>query len=343
VHAGAAAEARRLAESQDLPTVQTLMALGCLEAEHPLNLGMLGMHAAPFTNHALEACDLLLAVGARFDDRATGKLEAFCPGAKVVHIDIDARELGKLRRPQVALKADAKAALIALLRCLSPRARPAWRTEVAALREAHPLPEAGLDGARQPFGLLRACARLLPEATVATDVGQHQMWAAQAFPQRRPRRWLTSGGLGTMGFGLPAAIGAALSDATRPVLCISGDGSLLMNLQEFVTAAELQADVKVLLMDNQALGLVTQQQDLFYGERRSASIFQHAPDWMGLAAAFGWTGFDLGQAADVETMLAEALLTPGPVLVRAPIKVGHQVLPMVPPGKANIEMLGAKA
>jgi acetolactate synthase-1/2/3 large subunit len=343
IHAGASQLAQALAQRLDSPTVSTLMGLGALPSGHPLFLGMLGMHAAPFTNLALEECDLLIAVGARFDDRATGKLNSFCPGAKVIHADIDARELGKLRQPQAAIHADAADALGALLALLPQQEHSLWRREVERLKAEHPLILDGGDDPRQPYGLIRACARLLPEAVVTTDVGQHQMWAAQAFPLQRPRQWLTSGGLGTMGFGLPAAIGAALADPSRPALCFSGDGSLLMNLQEFATAAELDADVKVVLLDNRSLGLVHQQQDLFYGQRRFASEFQAGPDWARLARAFGWKAWDLGAEADAEAALDEALHSSGPVLLRAPLSAQAKVYPMVAPGGSNKDMLRGPA
>jgi acetolactate synthase-1/2/3 large subunit len=339
MHAGVGDLARQLAERLDSPTVLTLMGLGALPPEHPLYLGMLGMHAAPFTNRALDDSDLLVAIGARFDDRATGKLNTFCAHAKVIHVDIDARELGKLRQPQAAVHADAKDAIKALLRILPQQDHGAWRWDVARLKAAHPMRLAGLDDLRQPYGLIRECARLMPDAVVTSDVGQHQMWVAQAFPFRRERHWLTSGGLGTMGFGLPAAIGAALADPSRPALCFSGDGSLLMNLQEFATASEQGADVKVVLLDNQSLGLVHQQQDLFYGQRRYASEFQSGPDWARLARAFGWQAWDLGSEPDAEGALAEALRTPGPVLVRVPLSPHAKVFPMVAPGGSNMDML----
>ena len=236
VHSGAAPAAVASPRSS-LPTVMTLMGLGALPADHPLSLGMLGMHGAPYTNRALDECDLLIAVGARFDDRATGKLAEFCPRAAVIHVDVDASELGKLRAPELAIRADARGALAALpkLRARAPRAlAPAHRRAEAR----HPLtsaPSASRSSA-QPVrsdNAVAAAARRR-DAIVTTDVGQHQMWVAQAFP--RAAHAITSGGLGTMGFGLPAAIGAALAAPERTVVCFSGDGSILMNLQELATA-----------------------------------------------------------------------------------------------------------
>ncbi len=344
IHAEAAHLATALAERADLPTVMTLMGLGALPADHPLSLGMLGMHAARYTNLALEECDLLVAVGARFDDRATGRLDRFCPDARVVHIDIDAREIGKLRRPDIAIRADAGLALAALLEAIAPAARPAWRARVAALRRTFPLAMPGLDDLRQPYGIIRAVAALAASDTiVTTDVGQHQMWAAQAFPVRRPRRWLTSGGLGTMGFGLPAAIGAALACPDRPVVCITGDGSLMMNLPELATAAEAGVDVKIVLMDNRGLGLVNQQQALFYGGRSFAACFERRLDFSAVARGFGVGYYDLGDRNDPAAALAEAFAQPGPWLIRAPIEPDAMVLPMVPPGAANRDMIDCRS
>ena len=233
VHSGASGLAVALAEKASLPSVMTLMALGAMPVDHPLSMGMLGMHGARCTNFALDECDLLIAVGARFDDRATGKVAAFCPQAKIIHIDIDPSELDKVKTAHVGIMGDVRNVLEQLTPQVNAIIRAPWLTRVAELKTNHPLRMPGIDDPRTPYGLIRAVADCLDdEATIATDVGQHQMWVAQAYPLRRPRQWLTSGGLGTMGFGLPAAIGAALAEPERTVVCFTGDGSILMNVQE---------------------------------------------------------------------------------------------------------------
>ena len=341
VASGACDAVHALAERAGLPTVTTLMGLGCLPTDHPLALGMLGMHGARYANLALEECDLLFAAGVRFDDRATGKLAEFCPGAKVIHIDIDGSELGKIRQPSLGVEGDVGAVLRAVVRRLEPCERPAWLARIAELRESHPLELPGSDDVRRPYGLLLEAARHMDEETiVSTDVGQHQMWAAQVVPLSGPRRWLTSGGLGTMGFGLPVAIGAALQCPERRVVCVSGDGSLLMNIQELATLSEEGLDVKVLLMNNEHLGLVRQQQALFYGGRFCASRFSAAPDFAAIARAFGVGGCDLGETDDPRGLLGDAMTTPGPMLINCPIEAEAMVFPMVPPGAANRDMIG---
>lgn len=344
IQAGAGELARSLAERQGLPVVMSLMGLGSVPAEHPLSLGMLGMHAALATNLALEEADLILAAGVRFDDRATGKVAQFCPNARIIHVDIDPAELHKIKPAHVGITGHVAEVLEALLAELEPSTRTAWLERVAQLRRDHGLRMPGEDSLLSPYGLIRGVAALLPEdAIIATDVGQHQMWTAQAFPHRRPRCWLTSGGLGTMGFGVPAAIGAALACPERQVVCFSGDGSLLMNIQELATAAEQGVNVKIILCNNNALGLVRQQQDFFFGRRYMASSYSHQVDFMAVARGFGLEAVDLGAGDDPAALLAWALERPGPVLVHVPMDADARVFPMVPPGAANREMIGGQA
>ncbi|MGE5384871.1 MAG: acetolactate synthase large subunit [Betaproteobacteria bacterium] len=341
VHSGASAEVIELAEKASLPTVTTLMALGAIPTDHALMLGMLGMHGARCTNLALDECDLLIAVGARFDDRATGKVAAFCSQAKIIHIDIDPSELDKIKNAHVGITGDVREVLRQLLPRIAAVPRTEWLSRIADLKREHPLMLPGRHNPRTHYGLIQAVADTLDNsAIIATDVGQHQMWVAQAYPLRRPRQWLTSGGLGTMGFGLPAAIGAALAEPGRTVVCFSGDGSILMNLQELVTAAEEQANVKIVLMNNASLGLVNQQQTLFYGERIYASRFTLVPKFLQIAQACGLRAFDLDTASDPRALLREALRTLGPCLIHSSIDVQEMVYPMVPPGAANKEMIG---
>lgn len=337
----AASQVLMLAEQGGLPTTMTLMALGAMPVDHPLSVGMLGMHGARYTNYVLEEADLLIVVGARFDDRAIGKAEKFCPNASVIHIDVDAAELGKIRRPHVGIQADVNTALTALLPLVQVKLRESWLERMRSLRAQYPMQMPGAEDPLSHYGLVLAVADALDdEAVISTDVGQHQMWVAQAYPLRRPRQWLTSGGLGTMGFGMPAAIGAALAAPERTVVCFSGDGSLQMNIQEMATAVEEGANIKVVLMNNQSLGLVHQQQNMFYGERYYASDYRKRTDFVKIAEGFGMQTFDLDHAADPRAMIREAMRCKGPCLIHCSIDVNQKVLPMVPPGAANTEMIG---
>jgi acetolactate synthase I/II/III large subunit len=343
IAAEASTKLRRLIERASIPTAATLLALGVLPHDHPLFLGMVGMHAARFTNLLLDECDLLIGLGVRFDDRATGKAAEFCPRAKILHIDIDPSELGKIKEPAVGLTADVGEALSALEPLIEMNPRTEWIRHMRALRAHYPLMVPGADDPLRPYGIIRHAAALLPEdAIVTSDVGQHQMWVAQAYPFTRPRQWLTSGGLGTMGFGMPAAIGAALAAPDRTVACFSGDGSLLMNLQELATAAEQQVTVKIILLNNSHLGLVRQQQHLFYGKRYCASRFVAQTDFVAIARGFGIPAVNLCEARDPVAALEQAIKRSGPCLVNVPIAPEENVYPMVPPGGANRDMIGGE-
>ena len=385
IAAGAAELARSLAHRLNAPVVSTLMALGAMDADDPLFMGMLGMHGSKGTNLLLQEADFLFAIGARFDDRATGKAAEFCPRATIAHIDIDRSEIGKIKSAALGLTGDAADILRRLLAQLpdSPQ-RPAWRRRATELKAAYPLhcPPRNEDPVH-PLNVIRCLGEQLPDdAIVTTDVGQHQMWVAQTYPFRRPRTLLTSGGLGTMGFGVPAAIGAALAlsdeggralnDAGprsgnrevfakrsrvplragldegqgfaargRRVACVSGDGSILMNIQELATLAELDLPVAIVVLNNAHLGLVRQQQELFYGQRYSASRFASVPDFAAVARSFGIRGVRLDPAGDPLRDLAAALAAPGPCLIDIPIEDAANVYPMVPPGAANHQTLTA--
>ncbi|WEN41702.1 Acetolactate synthase isozyme 1 large subunit [Thauera sp. GDN1] len=341
IASGAAPLAVQLAEEGGLPTTMTLMALGAMPIDHPLSIGMLGMHGARYTNFVLEEADVLVCVGARFDDRAIGRAAQFCPNAKIVHIDIDRSELHKIKNAHVAIHADVECALEALLPRVKVALRKRWLSHVDSLKTRFPMQFPGEDDPRTHYGLIQAVASALDdEAVIATDVGQHQMWVAQAYPFRRPRQWLTSGGLGTMGFGLPTAIGAALAEPDRTVVCFTGDGSFKMNIQELATLAEEGLNVKIVLMNNNALGLVYQQQTLFYGKRLFASKYRTEPDFVKIAEGFGVPALDLDKTDNPRAALAEALNAPGPCLIHATIDREQFVYPMVPPGAANTEMIG---
>lgn len=337
----AANEIRQFAEKASLPTTMTLMALGMLPKAHPLSLGMLGMHGARSTNYILQEADLLIVMGARFDDRAIGKTEQFCPNAKIIHVDIDRAELGKIKQPHVAIQGDVAEVLAQLIPQTDAADRADWRQLVADLQKEFPgaIPTEG--DPLSHYGLINAVAACVDDsAIITTDVGQHQMWTAQAYPLNRPRQWLTSGGLGTMGFGLPAAVGAALANPDRKVICFSGDGSLMMNIQEMATAAENQLDVKIILMNNEALGLVHQQQSLFYKQGAFAATYPGMINFMQIAAGFGLHTCDLNAEEDAHAALQAAISRPGPALIHVRIDPEQKVYPMVPPGAANTEMVG---
>lgn len=330
------------AERAGLPTTMTLMGLGTIPQQHPLYLGMLGMHGARYTNMILQESDLLIVVGARFDDRAIGKAEQFCPDAKIIHVDIDRAEISKIKQPDIAINADAGQVLTMLLPQIEVNTRQAWNDHITQIKQEFPLEQMNKSDPLSHFGLIAAVADAVDnDAIITTDVGQHQMWVAQAYPLCRPRQWLTSGGLGTMGFGLPAAIGAALAEPSRKIVCFTGDGSIMMNIQEMATAAEHNLDIKIILMNNQALGMVHQQQTLMFNEHIVASAYPYQTDFVTIAKGFGLHTCDLNKESDPHAALQAAIDRPGPCLIHALIDVSEKVWPMVLPGDANIDMVTA--
>lgn len=340
VYAGATDDLRGFAERLDVPCVQTFMGLGVLPSDHPLSLGMLGMHGAPYTNLVLEECDLLVGLGVRFDDRATGKVSAFCPNAEFIHVDIDNSEIGKVLNPAQSIVADVGRVLQLANQLLESQKNSDWRQRVDLLKRDHPLILSGKDELFRPYGAIAKVAECVDDdANITTDVGQHQMWVAQAYPFVRPRQWISSGGLGTMGFGLPAAIGMALAMPERKTICFSGDGSLMMNIQEFATAAEHNLDVKIIVLNNNHLGLVRQQQTLFYGKNLNAVKFEQQTDFPAAARSMGMKGIDLIECADPEEALKQALNEHGPCLINIQIAETEMVFPMVAPGGANRDMI----
>lgn len=336
----AARAARELMEKHSIPAVMSLQGLGAIPRRHELAVGMLGMHGARAANMLVDECDLLMVVGARLGDRATGRLDGFCPKTGLIHVDIDASEVGKLRTPQVGLTADAAQALRALMPLLRHKDHSPWLAHVADCKAGYGLRLDRKEDILSPYGIILHVAELLDaQATVVTDVGQHQMRVAQAYPFERPRQWLTSGGLGTMGFGLPAAIGAALAEPEGLTVCFSGDGSLLMNIQEMATAVENNVNVKIILCNNQGLGLVQQQQDLFFGGRVFGSAYATDTDFLGIARAFGMPAFRLHEEREPRRVLRDALRMRGPCLLEVAVNADEKVFPMVPPGAANNQMI----
>ncbi len=331
-------ELRALVETTRLPFVSTLMALGSVPTEHPLSLGMLGMHGTKAANYAVQEADLLLCACARFDDRATGKLADFAPHAEIIHIDIDGAEVGKLRRANVALVGDARVALRELARPLD-NIEP-WRAQCLSWKRQYVLDPSPRDARVHAPTLLRRLSERAPrDATFACDVGQHQMWVAQHVHFDSPDRHLTSGGLGAMGFGIPAAVGACFARPGSLVVTVTGDGSIMMNLQELATIVRYALPLRIVLIDNRGLGLVRQWQELFHEERYSEIDLSDNPDFVRVAEAFGIPAFRVDRADQVEHAVERIVGGPGPLLCHVVVDPAANVWPIVRPGAANSSML----
>ena len=344
------AELTALARRLGLPVTMTLMGLGGFPGTDPLSLGMLGMHGSYAANMAVAKSDLLIAVGSRFDDRVTGRLDAFAPEAKIIHIDIDPSSISKNVGVDIPIVADCKLALAALNRWLdaapdfnadATREQYApWREQIQAWEKAHPLSYIEEGEIIKPQYVIEQLQRLTKgQAIITTEVGQNQMWAAQFYRFDQPRRLLTSGGLGTMGYGLPAAIGAQLAFPEATVIDIAGDASIQMNIQELATAKECGAPVKVAILNNSFLGMVRQWQELFYKRHYAATAMEFAPDFVALAAAYKAVGLRATTKDEVVPVIEEALATDNVVIMDFVISREEGVFPMVPAGKATTEML----
>ena len=344
ISSGAHEEVETLANNYQIPVTTTLMGKGVFDERDDLSVGMLGMHGTAYANFAVTECDLLIAVGARFDDRVTGKLDTFAPSAKVIHIDIDPAEVNKNRRVDVAIVSDVAKALskineksfINKTSCNTKN----WLEKINFWKNKHPLFVPPEEGEIYPQEVLLKVRDFSPAAFITTDVGQHQMWAAQ-YLRNAPRRWISSAGLGTMGFGLPAAMGVKAALPNEEVICIAGDASVLMNIQELGTLSQYGLNIKLVIINNRWQGMVRQWQESFYDERYSSSDMSCGePDFVKLAESFGVKGFLISERKQLLNEFKSALDFDGPALINVRVRRGENCYPMVPPGKSNAQMVG---
>ena len=344
ISSGAHETLAAIANRYQIPVTTTLMGKGAFAERDPLSVGMLGMHGTAYANFAVTECDLLIAIGARFDDRVTGKLDTFAPNAKVIHFEIDPAEINKNRVVEVSVLGDVGISLVKLLdlsnqRKTNPRTSQ-WLNKIKNWKNNFPLITPPKEGEIYPQEVLIALRDLAQDAYITTDVGQHQMWAAQ-YLLNGPRQWISSAGLGTMGFGMPAAMGVKVALPKEKVICIAGDASILMNIQELGTIAQYKLNLKVIIINNHWQGMVRQWQESFYDERYSASNMSVGePDFISLSKAFGIEGIVISERENLIPQLQKALENEGPVLVNVNVRKGENCYPMVPPGKSNAEMVG---
>ncbi len=329
-----------LAVKLNAPVTTTLMGIGCFPEDHALSLGMLGMHGTKYANYTIQESDLILAVGARFDDRVTGKVSSFAPRAKIIHVDVDPAEIGKNVRVDIPLVGDAKNALAGLIKEVQPKPRSAWNDKVDSWKSDYPLKYVPDMNIIKPQYVIEKLCELAPDAIITTEVGQNQMWAAQFFVHKDPRKFISSGGLGTMGYGFPAAIGAKMGMPDCEVIDIAGDGSFLMNSQELATAVVNDIPVKVAIINNGCLGMVRQWQELFFEKRYSATILgRTSPDFVKLAEAYGAVGLRATKPSEVEPVIKAAMASDRPTLMDFIVSPLEKVSPMVPAGAAISEIL----
>ena len=347
VIAGGASEILfKLAEKMQIPVTTTLMGLGAFPEDHPLALGMLGMHGSRYANYAISECDLMLAAGVRFDDRVTGRIATFAPNAQVVHMDIDAAEISKNIKAHIPIIGDVKESLTALYDALGDAKSEGgeWQAKLMGWKEQYPLTyKESKEGRIMPQYVIETLSGLTKgDAIITTEVGQNQMWAAQHYEHKYPRTFISSGGLGTMGYGFPAAIGAAVGNPGKKVIDIAGDGSIQMNIQELATAVQYKLPVVICILNNQFLGMVRQWQGLFYGGRYSYTDIASQPDFVKLAEAYGALGIRITKKEDVADAFKKAFAYDGPVVMDFVVEREADVFPMVPPGASLIDMVGGE-
>ena len=340
---GASEKLSEFIKKTEIPVTMTLMGLGAFPTAHKLSLGMLGMHGTAYANHAIQESDLIIAVGARFDDRVTGKIDEFAPHAKIIHIDIDPCAISKNVKVDVPIVGDANCILHDLIKDIKKPDISKWHKQIEEWKKKFPLAYKKDSKLRPQYVVEEICELTKGKAIITTEVGQNQMWAAQFYKYTMPRQFISSGGLGTMGYGFPAAIGAQVGCPNKVVFDIAGDGSIQMNIQELTTAVANKLPVKIAILNNNCLGMVRQWQELFYKKRYSQTILESSPDFVKLAEAYGACGIRVTKKSEVRKAIKKALGIKKPVILDFKVEPEENVFPMVPAGQAINKMIGALA